>query len=50
MIFIHLSIYLYEVYVHDYDQGGVAGTGASITLYGETTVKMSVVHLEIGDL
>ena len=42
--------YLYELYVHDYSEVGVAGTGASIILYGETPVEMSVVDLEIGDL
>merc|ERR1712212_445773 len=42
--------YLYELYVNDYSQRGVAGTGASITLYGETTVKMSVVDEDSGDL
>jgi deleted-in-malignant-brain-tumors protein 1 len=42
--------YIYELYVHDYDQGGVAGTGASITLYGETTVEMTVADGDSGDL
>ena len=42
--------YLYELYVHNYDEGGVAETGASFTLYGETTVKMSVVDGYSGDM
>jgi deleted-in-malignant-brain-tumors protein 1 len=42
--------YIYELYVHDYDQGGVAGTGATITLYGETTVEMTVADGDSGDL
>ena len=42
--------YLYELYVNDYSQRGVAGTGASVTLYGEITVKMSVVDEDNGDL
>jgi len=42
--------YIYELYVHDYNQGGVAGTGASITLYGETTVEMSVTDGDSGDI
>ena len=41
--------YLYELYVHDYDEVGVAGTDASIILYGETPVEMSVVDLESGE-
>jgi len=42
--------YLYELYVHDYDQDGVAVTGASFTLYGETTtVEMSVTDGDGGD-
>ena len=42
--------YIYQLYVHDYSQGGVAGTGASITLYGETSVEMSVADGDGGDL
>ena len=42
--------YLYELYVHDYDEGGVAGTGAAITLYGESSVELSVVDGDSGDL
>merc|ERR1712200_109060 len=42
--------YLYELYVHDYSERGVAGTGAAITLYGETSVELSVVDGDSGDL
>ena len=42
--------YLYELYVHDYDEGGVAGTGAAITLYGETSVELTVVDGDSRDL
>ena len=34
--------YIYELYVFDYNRVGVAGTGAKIALYGETTIEMSV--------
>jgi len=41
--------YFYELYVNNYDQGGVAATGASFTLYGETsTVEMSVADVDSG--
>merc|ERR1712055_31754 len=42
--------YLYELYVHDYSERGVAGTGAAITLYGESSVELSVVDGDSGDL
>ena len=35
--------YSYKLYVYDDYWSGVAKTGASITLYGETEVKMQVV-------
>jgi len=40
----------YMIYVHDYDQGGVAGTGARITLYGETEIEMEVADGDSGEL
>ena len=42
--------YIYLLYVHDYDGVGVAGTGARITLYGETNVEMSVADSGSGEL
>jgi len=40
----------YMIYVHDYNQGGVAGTGARITLYGETQIEMEVADGDSGEL
>jgi len=34
--------YKYELYVHDYNETGVAGTGANVVLYGETEIKLNV--------
>jgi len=42
--------YIYMLYVHDYDGNGVAGTGARITLYGETAVEMEVAGGDTGEL
>ena len=42
--------YNYMIYVNDYDQGGVAGTGARITLYGETQIEMEVADGDSGEL
>jgi len=47
--------YSYMIFVHDYNQGlsnggGVAGTGARITLYGETEIEMEVADGDSGEL
>jgi len=42
--------YNYMIYVNDYDLGGVAGTGARITLYGETQIEMEVADGDSGEL
>ena len=62
------DLYLYQLYVHDYShwsgtgtgygtsvaiaEGGVAGTGANIILYGETAepIEMRVVDGDSGEL
>jgi len=36
------DLYVYELYVNDYDGIGIAGTGAHIVLYGESTIELDV--------
>lgn len=42
--------YVYMIYVHDYSENRVAGTGARITLYGETAIEMEVADGDSGEL
>ena len=42
--------YSYMIYVNDYSENRVAGTGARITLYGETEIEMEVADEDSGEL
>ena len=42
--------YSYMIYVNDYSENRVAGTGARITLYGETEIEMEVADGDSGEL
>ena len=42
--------YSYMIYVNDYSENRVAGTGARITLYGDTEIEMEVADGDSGEL